>query len=376
MPAPTAGEDDASIYARLATVPRLSIAQNFQLAIAAGRKTNPVLGEMIALRRGPGKLAPNEYFYYRAWDPALTREQRLRFVGKIVQHRMHVACNEQGWHATASDKLMFHTIAIGAGLPHASLLATTAPGRLPPEGVALAGQPALAAFLREPGHYPLFAKPIDGIFSLGVISADRYDPATDQIALLDGTTATPDALAARLLEREAGYVLQRRLSPDPVLAARFGPRLWSMRVLVLLTPQGPHIHRAVAKIATGHNPADNFWRSGNMLGAVDFETGQIRRVVRGTGAEMEIDPPHPDTGAPLVGTPIPAWPAIQALIARAAPLFPGIRTQSWDIALTESGPLPLELNFGGDLNLSQLAYGAGVLDETYRAHLLRCGYKF
>jgi len=30
---------------------------------------------------------------------------------------------------------------------------------------------------------------------------------------------------------------------------------------------------------------------------------------------------------------------------------------------------------GGDLNLAQLASGAGVLDDTYRAHLRACGYR-
>jgi hypothetical protein len=38
------------------------------------------------------------------------------------------------------------------------------------------------------------------------------------------------------------------------------------------------------------------------------------------------------------------------------------------------GPVFLELNYGADLNLHQLTHGAGVLDETYREHLLRRGY--
>lgn len=88
-------------------------------------------------------------------------------------------------------------------------------------------------------------------------------------------------------------MIQRRLDPDARLARLFGPRLWSVRALVLAGPSGPVIHRAVAKIATGNNPADNFWRQGNMLGAIELETCIISRVVRGTGAEMSLTRPIP-----------------------------------------------------------------------------------
>lgn len=52
-----------------------------------------------------------------------------------------------------------------------------------------------------------------------------------------------------------------------------------------------------------------------------------------------------------------------------APLFPGIGTQSWDIALADTGPVALELNWGGDLHLHQLAHGRGILDGVYRDHV-------
>lgn len=35
----------------------------------------------------------------------------------------------------------------------------------------------------------------------------------------------------------------------------------------------------------------------------------------------------------------------------------------------------LEVNFGGDFNLAQLAHGAGVLDDAYAEHLRQCGYR-
>ena len=191
---------------------------------------------------------------------------------------------------------------------------------------------------------------------------------------LGGERKTVEGLAADLAGG-TGYVIQRRLDGNARLARLFGPRLWSVRALVLAGPSGPIIHRVVAKIATGNNPADNFWRRGNMLGAIDFETGLINRVVRGTGTEMSLDEAHPDTKRPIVGTLIPQWEALTRLVVSAAEILPGIRTQSWDVALAAEGPVLLEVNYGGDLNLAQLAHGAGVLDERYTEHLGRCGYR-
>jgi hypothetical protein len=334
-----------------------------------------MLADFIRLRRGAGRLSVAEYLYYRLWEPALSAEQKACFVGKHAQRPMHLACNSTHWYATAADKVLFHTLLSGAGLPLPTLLAITDPTRAAAGARTLDGPAAVAAFLRDPAHYPLFAKPADGKYSLAVVSADAYDQAADQVLLLGGGAVAPEALAATLTSREAGFLLQRRLTTAPALAALFGPRLWSVRVLMLLTAAGPVIHRAVAKVATGDNPADNFWRPGNMLAAIDRDSGRITRAVRGTGADLVVNPDHPDSGQPLVGTLIPDWDRLAGLAHDAARLLPGIRTQSWDIAVTETGPVVLEVNFGGDLNLSQLAHGAGVLDDAYRAHLRACGYR-
>jgi hypothetical protein len=90
------------------------------------------------------------------------------------------------------------------------------------------------------------------------------------------------------------------------------------------------MHRAVAKIATGSNAADNFWRQGNMLGAIELETGIISRVVRGTGAEMSLNEAHQETKRPIVGTLIPngrrlrAWSSQQQRSCRASAPNPGM----------------------------------------------------
>jgi len=355
-------------------LPEIRFPDNLRLAVGAGRRLGSILREVVALRRGPGKLTPQEYFYYRLWDPDLPFEEKRRFVGKQAQHPMHLACNDRAWYAVVDDKLLFQQAMAGAGLPVPALRAVIHPSRNFDGAQALPSAADVAGFFSDPSVYPWFGKPIDGKYSLDVISGDRFDAATDTILGHRGDVLRiPDLLAT--IEAHPGFLIQERLRPPAALTTRFGDQLWSIRLLVLLTPEGPRISRAVAKIAAGDNIADNYWRPGNLLGAIDPDTGRVCRTVTGSGEARVVDPSHPDTGEPITGTVLTDWPALLGLAKRAAANLPGVRTQAWDIAVTDRGPVLLEVNFGGDLNLAQLAWGRGMLDPEFRAHLLQCGYR-
>ena len=85
---------DGSLFDTLKGIPKVDIPGNLQPEISAGRRMSSILREVVSLRRGAGKLTPNEYFYYRLWDPALSAAEKRRFVGKQAQHPMHLACND------------------------------------------------------------------------------------------------------------------------------------------------------------------------------------------------------------------------------------------------------------------------------------------
>jgi hypothetical protein len=55
--------------------------------------------------------------------------------------------------------------------------------------------------------------------------------------------------------------------------------------------------------------------------------------------------------------------------------MPGLRTQSWDVAITDRGPILIEVNSKGNFSGPQNASGKGVLNERYKEHLRRCGYR-
>ena len=213
--------------------------------------------------------------------------------------------------------------------------------------------------------YPCFAKPVTGIRSLGVAALEAYDAAADRLVLKGGQVLAIEAFVGELDRYlRDGYLFQEMLRPHASLGQVVGPRLSTVRLIVLLEDTGPAILHALCKIPVGDNPADNFWRPGNLLAALD-PGGRVIRVVQGTGPEQRELDDHPDTGGRLQGLTIPDWPALTALALQAATAFPGLRMQAWDIAPTDRGPVLVEVNIGGDFNLPQLAHRTGLMDERF-----------
>ena len=253
----SATASESMSFQELSGIPPIDVPANVHAALAKGRRATGIAMETARLRFGPGKLSPQEYFYYRLWDEQVALGPAEAFVGKIAQHPMHVAAGSREWFAASADKILFHSIMTSARLRVPQTLAITQVGRHLPDIPSIASADDLAHFLRNPSLFPLFAKQTAGKYSLSVVSADSYDAGSDEVILLGGERRAVGDVAASLVGG-AGYLIQRRLTPATELADRFGPRLWSARLLVFVTPEGPVLHCAAAKVATGVNAADNY----------------------------------------------------------------------------------------------------------------------
>lgn len=340
-----------------------------------GKPLTQLVTEIAKLGFGPGKITAEEYFDLRLFDEAgLEGQDKRAFVGMRACKQIGIEANRnEHWFSVVSDKLNFYTLMNGLGLPTIRQKAFYHPVQNYPALGMLRNGADIAAFLREPANLPVFGKPCASSLSLGTVAIDGYDGESDSVVLAGGRNVPVETVVHDIVTHyRTGYMLQEKLEPHADLARLTGPRIGTIRVYTMFGANGPEVFRTCWKVPAGTNMADNFWRKGNMLAALDQETGTIRRVIRGYGlGQIEVED-HPDTGARLVGAAIPGWNDILNLARWACRVCWQVPFIGWDIAMTVRGPVLVEANNSPDLRLVQMAERRGAYDGRLKAFLALC----
>lgn len=329
--------------------------------------------EIARLALGPSYMSASEYYEFRLFDDSqfsfLQKQQFLGYTGQ--EHIKKILINDR-WRILADDKFVFATLFRSQELPLARILATYKykPNIRACSIPSLNTTDELTSFLKNGVEYPFFGKPINANYGAGCIGVDSLDRTVDQMTLANQQTVTIDEFVEMLQPYADGYLFQERMRPHRVIRDICGNRIATVRIVVLVGFNGPKIHRAIWKIPAGKNMTDHFvqGRSGNLIAAIDIEDGKVGRVISGQGVNEQYPEYHPDTGKHLDGLTLPCWREVKELCLEAAMVLPGLRLQSWDIAICEEGPVLQEVQDGG-FTIVQICSRQGLLDDQFRQHL-------
>jgi hypothetical protein len=359
-----------------------------QVREQVGKSLLTQIREIAALRGYGGRCGVSDYYWHKLYDPSyLYGEGASDFLGWKLQQPFSLALNPRDSVLPAWDKSVFKVLATAGGLPVAPIRAcfNRASQVSPLLGVHLPTTERVAAFLRDPSNFPLFAKPAYSEQGIGSAYLQDYDAAADALILIDGSTIALQEFLRRLeapVNRhhhrpECGFLFLEPLKPAPeITAITQWNAVCSVRLVCLNGNEGVTPIRAVWKIAVRPNHVDNFsmGKYGNLLANVDLETGEVSRVLSGFWPETRQLLQHPATGVSFEGFHLPQWQAVLEICRKAGPVFPRMKLHTWDIALTDQGPIILELNDLGGSQLPQM-HGRGLLTRQTREFLKRYGAK-
>ena len=327
--------------------------------------------DILALKTGPGRLEPRDYYTFGLYDHRRhDAPARRAFVGRAAMVGLAGAMADD-----LATRLADETCLRRHGLPTPTteaVLADAAPADGPPH---LADEAALGRFLRQRGAVPLLVQPVVEHAGAGAQTFGPWQAATDSIPLADGQREPISRLCTRLAPYRAdGCLLRTGLSPHPQLVDAHGQRLSSVRMLLRRHRGRALLHRAAWRIPAATALTDGFREPTNLLAAIEPETGRVWRVVQGLNPTLREIERHPDSGAVLSGFALPDWAAAVAIARAVGELISGGPLLALDLSLTEDGPRVLSLlRGGGDPLLVQIAHGCGVLDADLAGCLAASG---
>ncbi|MBO4848179.1 MAG: hypothetical protein J5586_03400 [Clostridia bacterium] len=129
----------------------------------------------------------------------------------------------------------------------------------------------------------------------------------------------------------------------------------TIKVTVLQTPSTPIIVTAIIRF--GNNTIVDNIHSGGIAAGINVKTGRIETLAMDKHfMRYSI---HPETDKPITGIVIPQWEAICDLARRASMVTPELRYTSWDVALTNEGPIMIEGNWDAEFYPEQTLFNRG-----------------
>lgn len=334
----------------------------FELALEYGK-----------LHNGQGKLTLEEYVQYRVYQTDThTPEEQARFITNSLHWSITHVCCDMSWQAVTEDKWLCSNFLKDTSVSVPQTLAVIdKSNRTYPHTHKISTVDQLRDFMVSKDFIPCFGKEIRGICSFGAFQIEEADNRRlhiknegwmDYESFLNGFVG------------ETNYIIQQ-LQKNHKFFDQKTKSLATIRICILLTDNGVKIPFAILKLPADDQLADSFWRPGNIACNLNPLNGEILSVRTKNKFETVDHITHPGTKINLIGDIIPMWDKIINLVHSCAPIFQPVKYQSMDIAVTEQGPVLIEINTGGGFDLPQLASGEGFLTDEVIEFFRACGYK-
>ncbi len=330
----------------------------------SGRSVMQIQREFSKMARSHSRLNMVEYVRHGLFrHDDFTDAQRAAYISNDVHWEFTHSCNNRSWSGVSEDKALATMLLSAGDVPVPPIVGVIDTSTRIYPGLAKIDTPDqlrdLVMANRDSG---LFGKIVDGMVSFGAFRIAHADAT--HVTCTGHDPMTYGAFLSDFVGQNA-YILQTTLANHPDIA-RHASALATVRMMNMVSDDGVFCPLAIIKLPQGNNIADAFWRPGNLACEVDVETGEIRTIAERSGPEVKFHDDHP--AAPgLKALKLPHWDKLLEINARAAQIFAPIRYQSTDIAITEAGPVIVELNYGGGFDLPQYASGRGLLTPRTRA---------
>ncbi len=300
-----------------------------------------VMFDFLQLHFSKG-LNMNEYYQFEFEK----RSERFRreFLGENEQRHYLDLLNPVKYYIVARNKFMAHKMLENTGIRKSTLYGYYQPeGRVGVNDEIASDLAGVLRILRDKSVDSCVIKTTESSHgdNVWVIRHIEYQERDAVLERFDGQRLMlSDVLGNQPLLFE-GVVRQTQQFADFNASS-----VNTVRFMTALYPDGEaKLVAAFIKIGRAGRCVDNAGGGGNVDVCVDPDSGTIRYAIQYDGWRRITDiDNHPDSGNPLNGVVIDNWQAIKQQVLAYQQAFPYIKTAGWDIAITDDGPVVIEVN--------------------------------
>jgi len=297
--------------------------------------------DYIALYRAKG-LTSEEYFEFEF--EKRNEEFRRDFLGLSEQRLYLDLLNPLKYFSLARNKFMAHKMLEDTGVRTSELYCYYQPEAIYAENPECAGDlSSVLRILKTKGVQSCVIKTTESSHgdNVWVIQDIDYQDNDAILTRFDG-----EKLALSSVLGNEPLIFESLVRQTEQFAAFNASSVNTVRFMTALYPDGSaKIIATFIKIGRAGRCVDNAGGGGNVDVCVDVATGEIRYAIQFDGWHnvKDIDC-HPDSGNPLNGVVIDNWESIKAEVIRFQQAFPYCKVAGWDIAITDKGPVVIEVN--------------------------------
>lgn len=300
-----------------------------------------VLVDYLSLFRTKGLTADEYYeFEFEKRD----EEFRKSFLGLNEQRFYLDYLNPVKYYSLARNKYMAHKMLEGTGVRKSELYCYYQPEARYMENSEKAHDlSGVLRILRQKDVQSCVIKTTESSHgdNVWVINAFEYQDGDAVMTRFDGETL----LLSSVLGTEA-LIFESVVKQTKQFAAFNESSVNTVRFMTTLYPDGTaRVIATFIKIGRAGKCVDNAGGGGNVDVCVDTETGEIKYAIQYDGWRNIKDiEKHPDSGNQLNGVIIENWQAIKEEVKKFQQAFPYCKAAGWDIAITDDGPVVIEVN--------------------------------
>jgi len=209
----------------------------------------------------------------------------------------------------------------------------------------------------------IFVKPAESGKGKGIYIFHKKD---------DGTYTNSENIffSGSFLERigkDKDYIIQQGIHQHPEISDIYPESINTIRIITEYTNDDVHVPCAMMRLGRGKNEIDNASAGGIFL---KIETGNGKLGDYAMSYDGEKIFCHPDTQFVFQHFQIPLWDEILRFATESARKLPFFTHLAWDIALTDKGPLAIEVNLSPGITGLQISSGGlrevfGIEDPEY-----------